>query len=221
MSDASASNFPDLDERLLAKWIICLCLTHSRRQFFELLENGADDIKFILKIITQVYHHDRYCKLKNMSDEKRLTYHEKHSEPLMESMRLWITNCLKFKTVEPSSHFGEAIIYTLKNWEPLIQFCRVAGAPLDNNLCEQAIKIFIRYRKNSLFYRTFNGAEIGDSIMSVLNTARHTGINVFDYFSNLQANARAVNLTPEQWLPWNYQETLAKLSGDFPLTAIA
>jgi len=29
---------------------------------------------------------------------------------------------------------GKAVAYMLKHWEPLTQFLRVQGAPLDNNL---------------------------------------------------------------------------------------
>ncbi|MGD0222395.1 MAG: transposase [Terriglobia bacterium] len=32
------------------------------------------------------------------------------------------------------------------------------GAPLDNNICERALKKAILHRKNSLFYKTRNGA---------------------------------------------------------------
>jgi hypothetical protein len=35
---------------------------------------------------------------------------------------------------------------------------REPGAPLDNNVCERAIKKAILHRKNALFYRTRNGA---------------------------------------------------------------
>lgn len=105
----------------------------------------------------------------------------------------------------------------LKRWEWLTQFLRVAGAPLDNNICEQAIKVAIRYRKNSLFYRTFYGASIGDAMMSVLYTAKYNGINIFDYLNKLQENLNAVQENPERWLPWNYQETLALFNASPPL----
>ena len=95
----------------------------------------------------------------------------------------------------------------IKRWEWLTQFLHEPGASLDNNICEQAIKVMIRYRNNSLFYRTFYGANIGDAMMSVLHTAINADTNIFDYLNTLQANAKAVKAEPEQWLPWNYQQT--------------
>ena len=56
--------------------------------------------------------------------------------------------------VEPNSALGGSITYMLRHWQALTLFLRVAGAPLDNNICERALKMAIRHRKNSLFYKT-------------------------------------------------------------------
>jgi hypothetical protein len=53
----------------------------------------------------------------------------------------------------------------------LTQLLRVPGAPLDNNVCERALKKAIRHRNNSLFYRTERGAHVGDMFMSLIHTA--------------------------------------------------
>src|SRR5436190_16436945 len=66
--------------------------------------------------------------------------------------------------VEPDSGLGQAISYLLKHWEKLTLFLRVAGAPIDNNLVERALKKAILHRKNSLFYKTRNGAQMGGSV---------------------------------------------------------
>ncbi len=209
MSDASASNFPMLNETLLARWIISLCLTHGRRKFFELLgDEEDDDIAFVIELIAKVYQHERHCKEEKLTAEERLNYHKKHSEPIMSAMKTWFNNLLLYKKVEPNSRLGEAIVYMLKRWHWLTQFLRVPGAALDNNICELAIKVLIRYRKNALFYRTFYGARIGDAMMSILHTAAHAGVNIFDYLNTLQEQADLVQENPENWLPWCYQETL-------------
>jgi hypothetical protein len=49
-------------------------------------------------------------------------------------------------------------------------FLRQAGAPWDNNICERALKKAILHRKNSLFYKTLNGAHVGDLCMSLIYT---------------------------------------------------
>ncbi len=212
MTDASASNFPEVDDGLAAQWVISLCLSHARRKFVELTEDGDQDTEFVLDIIGQVYQNERYCKDHSLSDQERLLYHQQHSQPLMESLRIWFNNLILYQKIEPNSLMGQAIIYLLKRWHWLTQFLRIAGAPLDNNVCEQAIKVLIRYRKNSLFYRTYYGASIGDAMMSVIHTAVHAKVNIFDYLTRLQQYKYYVETSPSDWLPWNYQKTLAALT---------
>jgi hypothetical protein len=216
MSDASPSNFSDsVSESLLARWILCLCLIHGRRKFFDLIGDADEDSQFVVSQISKVYDNERNSRALNHTDEERLAYHQKHSQPLMDSMRIWLNNLFLYKKVEPNSELGKAITYVLSRWYWLTQFLRVPGVPLDNNLCERAIKILIRYRKASLFYKTLYGAGVGDAMMSVIHTAAQAGVNIFAYLNTLQENEAAVNQSAAQWLPWNYQETLKQLNGSF------
>ncbi len=117
------------------------------------------------------------------------------------------------KLVEANSALGEAINYLLKRWKPLTLFLRKAGAPLDNNLCERAMKKAILHRKNSMFYKTRNGARIGDMYMSLIYTCELSRANAFDYLNQIQLNAADVTKSPDCWMPWNYREH-AKLISD-------
>src|SRR6266567_8104746 len=54
-----------------------------------------------------------------------------------------------------------------------------AAPSLDNNLCERALKKAILHRKNSLFYKTLNGAEVGDLYMSLIHTCELCEANPF------------------------------------------
>ncbi|MGH8270442.1 MAG: IS66 family transposase, partial [Steroidobacteraceae bacterium] len=115
--------------------------------------------------------------------------------------------------IEPNSRLGEAIGYLQKRWDALTLFLRVKGVPLDNNICEQALKKAILHRKNSLFYRTLNGARVGDIFMSLIYTAELNGIPSFDYLVALLRHSEQLAEHPEQWMPWNYQATRASLAG--------
>ncbi len=57
-----------------------------------------------------------------------------------------------------------------KHWRKLTRFLFVPGAPLHNNLVERMLKRAICHRKNSLFYKTQNGARVGDIYMSIIAT---------------------------------------------------
>ena len=90
------------------------------------------------------------------------------------------------------------------NWQPLTLFLRVPNAPLDNNICERALKKAILHRKNALFYKTENGARVGDLFMSLIHTCNLAGVNPFDYLTKLQKHSVDLAQHPEKWLPWNY-----------------
>lgn len=92
----------------------------------------------------------------------------------------------------------------LTHWEGLTLFLRVAGAPLDNNICERALKKAILHRKNSLFYRTVYGAHVGDLYMSLIHTAELNGVEPFRYLVALMRHASEVAKDPNAWFPWNY-----------------
>jgi len=85
------------------------------------------------------------------------------------------------------------------------------GAPLDNNICERALKKAIIHRKNSLFYKTPNGARIGDMFMSLIHTCELNRVNPFDYLSTLLTHPAAVAASPERFLPWTYRQSRADL----------
>lgn len=96
----------------------------------------------------------------------------------------------------------------LRHWKALTLFLRTAEAPLDNNLCERSLKRAILHRKNSLFYKTLNGAQVGDLYMSLVHTCEMNDTNPFDYLTELQRHAEDLARNPAEWMPWNYRKSL-------------
>ena len=115
------------------------------------------------------------------------------------------------KLVEPNSGMGKAFEYILKRWDRLTRFLTVAGAPLDNNTVERALKTVIRHRKYSLYYRTETGAWVGDLFMSLIHTCSLMGINAFEYITVLLLNADKLAADPGRWMPWNYKQSLSEM----------
>jgi len=204
MCDALASNIAGEFDSVLAH-----CLTHARRQVADVVEQFPEDARRVIEVLAKVYKHDAMCRDEALSPEQRLTFHQEHSEPLMKALHDWMTKQFDEHLVEPNSGLGAALRYLIKHWEPLTLFLRQAGASLDNNVCERALKRAILHRKGSMFYKNPTGAEVGDIYMSVIHTCRLCDVNPFDYLQALQKNAPAVTDRPAQWLPWNYREQLA------------
>ena len=95
-----------------------------------------------------------------------------------------------------------------RRWGPLTLFLREPGAPLDNNICEQSLKMAILHRKNSLGFKTQHGAQVGDLFMSLIQTCRLNRVNPWDYLMALVHHPDHVRASPDQWMPWNYQDAL-------------
>jgi len=200
MCDALSRNAPGDFQTLLAN-----CLAHGRRQFVDVAENFPDECIHVLETLKKVYKNNAAARQQEMSAEDRLKFHQAHSGPLMEELHDWLTLQLEEKKVEPNSGLGKAIVYMLRHWEKLTLFLRVPNAPLDNNLCERALKKVIQHRKNSLFFKTEHGAYIGDLFMSLIHTCQLYGVNPFDYLTQLQEHSKDIFKKPQDWMPWNYQ----------------
>ena len=189
--------------------VLCHCMAHGRRKVVEVLEHFPEQGRHVLEVLAQVYAHDEHCRQQCLGPEQRLAYHQEHSGPLMQGLHAWMTARFEQREVEPNSGLGQAMNYLLKHWQALTQFLRRAGAPLDNTVCERALKRAILHRKNSLFYRTTEGARIGDLYMSVIYTCVACEVNALEYLQALQLNAPRVQANAALWLPWNYREQLA------------
>ena len=69
----------------------------------------------------------------------------------------------------------------------------------------------ILHRKNALFFKTTNGARVGDTFQSLIHTVELGGGNPFHYLTALFEHRTEVALHPQEWLPWNYQESVSRL----------
>jgi hypothetical protein len=201
MCDGLNRNVPKEFETILAN-----CIAHSRRKFVDIHDRFSNECSHIIREFAKVYHHDQVARDENMSAAERLTYHQAHSQPVMNQLQQWFKKQFEEKLVEPNSALGEAITYSLKRWQQLTVFLREAGAPLDNNLCERMLKKSILHRKNALFFKTRHGARVGDLYMSLIYTCELAEVNAYDYLNQLQLHATAVAQSAEQWMPWNYLE---------------
>jgi transposase len=203
MSDALPSNAADE-----ATLIRCHCLAHGRRKFSELEDVFPQECQVVIEALQQVFDHDEHARTEQLSPQARLVYHQAYSGPIMGALKTWLDTQMADRLVEPNSSLGKAMAYMQDHWETLTRFLTIAGAPLDNNLVERALKLFIRQRKNSLFYKTAYSAYIASVLTSVIATCLHAGVNALDYLVALQEHRAAVFANPEAWLPWSYQAHL-------------
>lgn len=209
MCDAASRNDPKDVDVILAN-----CLDHARRMFVDLcpkesMKSAPQECLYFITRLGVVYHHDQQTK--NMNAEDRLKYHKTNSLPIMKELKSWCEANLVEKLVEPNSGLGGAMKYFINHYPALTKFTEVTGMALSNAAVERFLKTVVLHRKNSLFYKTENGALVGDIIMSLIQTAKRCGANVFDYLTQLQINKSDVAKNPDAWFPWNYLDRLNTL----------
>jgi len=202
MCDALSANTPQGISNDL--YVLCYCLIHARRQFYE-LPGGYDDLADqVIGLIGKIYDHEGYAK--GLEAQERLAYHKKHSAPVMAELKSYLES--KQDAFEPNGVAGQAIMYILKRFTKLSQFLRHAHAPLDTNIVERALKLVIQIRKSCLFHKTLKSAAFASYVQSALYSAAQNKINPCQYMTALLEHSAEVINQPTAWFPWRYKETL-------------
>jgi len=203
MCDGISANTSGDFETILAN-----CNVHARRKFTDIADDFVKETKHILEVFKEVYINDDETKKLEMSDDERLEYHVANSKPLLDDLKEWFELQFKEKNIEENSSLGIAVNYMTGRWELLTKFLKVPGCPLDNNSCERIIKKAILHRKNSLFFRSKNGAYVSDLFMSIIHTCELEEVNPLEYLVALSENTDQIAESPENWMPWNYKQAL-------------
>jgi hypothetical protein len=199
MSDALSSN--EADETRLIR---CHCLAHGRRKCSEIAEVFPQECQVVVEALKQVFDHDEVARKEQMEGPARLASHQEYSRPSMDGRKDWLNKQVDEPLVEPNSALGKAMAYRQGHWETLTRFLPIPGAPLDNNLCERSLKLFMRQRKNALLYKTEHSAYVASVLTSLIATCLQAGVNAVEDLVALQEHRHEVCVHPAVWLPWHY-----------------
>jgi transposase len=203
MCDGLSRNLPKSFQTILGN-----CVSHGRRHFVDVFEDFPEECRFVIETLKEVFKNEDIALQANMTPAERLLFHQSQSKPWMDKLNKWLDEQFEQKKVEPNSGLGKAISYMRKHWEPLTLFLKIENAPLHNNIAERALKMAVLHRKNSMFFKTFRGAHVGDALMSLIHTCRLSNANPFEYLVALQLHREQLKANPQQWMPWNYRATI-------------
>lgn len=177
------------------------CSSHARRKFYELEKVHPVLHEKALDLFGAIYKNN--ADAIKLSPEERLAHHREHSRrPLNELVDLVENEAEK---LEPSSDEFKACDYLIKNWNQITSFMRIPGAPLDTNEEERMAKQVIKVRKSSLFFKTAQGAHMGDDFMGLIETCRANDVNVFDYLVWALDNHNELPRAPMNFTPWDFK----------------
>ena len=121
-------------------------------------------------------------------------------------------------SVSEKSALGRARTYALGQKEYVLNVYKDKRLELSNNRAERTIKPFVIGRKNWLFANTPKGAEDSAILYSLVETAKETGIDPYQYFIYALTEAAELRAADEcekiaELTPANFKK-LAKNGSD-------
>lgn len=185
------------------------CHAHARRQFDEAIKIAPKKEGAVyttahegLTFFAQLFMIER--KIKDLTVQKRYEARMKESLPLMNAFKDWLNR--KKEVVLPKSKLGQAIKYTLNQWDKLKAYLLDGRLEISNNRAERAIKPFVIGRKNWLFSNTPKGARASAIIYSVVETAKLNHLSPYHYLEYLferLPNMEIKEKTLDRLMPWS------------------
>ena len=184
------------------------CFAHTRRKFFEAAkissqagtaQQGIGYIKSLYVIEAEL----RKEYEKDEETEKFLDERKLRTKPVLEEFKIWLLR--GHQEVPPTLLLGKAIGYSLSQWDKLVRYLESPYLTPDNNACENAIRPFVLGRKNWLFNKSPEGADSSCGMYSLIQTAKHNGLNPAQYLTTVFQKA-PMACSVEDWkklLPWN------------------
>ena len=190
------------------------CWAHARRYFVDAeaaipkAARGPESLATqFITAIGELYAIE--AKAKDLSPEPREQQRQQLSKPVLAKIEGLLVEHLH--GVTPGSLLGKALHYLSSQWPKLIRFVENGTWPLDNNLCENAIRPFVVGRRNWLFCDTVAGAQASANLYSLIETCKANGIEPYTYLVQLFRQLPLAKTVEdfEALLPWQLVEPVA------------
>ena len=183
------------------------CLAHIRRKFIDVKKvqskKKTGKVDVALNLIGKLYGIEK--RIKGKSVEDKFTIRQSQAKPIVKILYDWLIE--HKEKIPPKSKLGEAISYSLNQFEKFQRYLEDGRLSIDNNRAERAVKPFVIGRKAWLFSYTNTGANASAILYSLVETAKANNLIVHDYIAScLQQIAENPN-DIDALLPWNIKRS--------------
>ena len=191
------SIFPDRPDATIG------CMAHVRRKFFEARVEDRESADNVLGLIQFVYRVERRIKAEGLTGDDRIAVRTAEVLPALDDLEAYFH--MLIDGALPKSMIGTAARYALGQWPAIRRYVKVAEAEVDNNSCEQTMRVPVLGRKNWLFAGSLEGGKRGAVLFSLIVTCRRLGIDPAAYLVDVitriptHPNSRIGQLTPRGW----------------------
>jgi transposase len=165
------------------------CWAHSRRKFIKVVKvrkkhrskraNPKSLADEALDYIGNLYQIEKEAQRRELDAIQIYQLRQEKAKPLLDKFKDWLET--NQPLTPPKGLLGQAISYTLANWEKLIIYIEDGRLRPDNNLVENAIRPFVVGRKNWLFAGSPDGAKASATFFTLIETAKANGLEPYAY----------------------------------------
>jgi transposase len=179
------------------------CWAHSRRRFFEAQSSDVMRSTVMLAYIRLLYDVEREAKDGGLNAAERLKLRRARSLPILADIKSYLE--AERPNVLPKSPEGQAIAYTLSNWEALVRYCSDGDLAIDNNAAELSLRGIVVGRRNWMFYGSDNGGRTAAVLTSLIATCKRLRVDPFAYLRDVFARisthpqSQLDELLPDRW----------------------
>jgi transposase len=165
------------------------CWAHARRKFVKVATvrkkhrskrvNPKSLADQALDYIGKLYKIEKQARRQALDADQIHRLRQQEAKPLLDDFKNWLEASQPL--TPPKGLLGQAISYTLANWEKLIVYLQDGRLRPDNNLVENAIRPFVVGRKNWLFAGSPDGARASAAFFTLIETAKANGLEPYAY----------------------------------------
>lgn len=181
------------------------CWSHARRKFVDAVKVNKEDAAAVAMVtrLDALFLIDREARDKNMTAQERFALRREHALSWLDEIH---QECLRLRSQAlPQSALGQAVSYTLNQWDKLRRIFDLGEVELSNNLAENSMRPIALGRKNWLHVGSAKSGPKVAAILSVVESCRRLGIPVKDYLLTVlpgmaQRTLPEIDtLTPARW----------------------
>ncbi len=178
------------------------CWAHLRRDFHDVWTSTKSEIaREALDRIGALYDIER--DIAGQPADMRLAARQKLSKPKVEAFFAWSEQQLL--RIPGKGDLARAFRYGLSRQTPFCLFLEDGRVAIDNNAAERALRPIGIGRKNWLFAGADTGAETLARAMTIIETAKLSGLNPQAYLADVLDRIHDhMNNRLDELLPWNW-----------------
>lgn len=169
------------------------CWSHARRKFIKVVKvrkkhrskrvNPKSLADEALEYIGSLYKIENEAQRRQMDALQIYQLRQEKAKPILDEFKDWLET--NQPLTPPKGLLGQAISYTLSNWEKLIVYLQDGRLRPDNNLVENAIRPYVLGRKNWLFAGSPDGAKASATFFTLIETAKANGLEAYAYLRHI------------------------------------